>query len=177
MSDSDFPTELNNAEKQINKAKELASQHLGIKAISAQLTTTQGCFSKTLEVFLQDGRSVIIQFRIEALDAEPFLRARDLLGDIVPIIEVIHDPELVKAGNETRRATCSKSLGRVFARCFVEGNTSEVVDSDIIPNLHTIRALALERDDVKPFSAFIAKLIEEAPTLKKNSLYSLGSSI
>lgn len=192
MSDSDYPTTLNNAEKQINKAKELASQHLGIKAISAQLTTTQGCFSKTLEVSLQDGRNVIIQFRIEALDAEPFFRARNLLGGLVPIIEAIHDPELVKAGvwpfymtripgkplmeyediwNETQRATCSKSLGRVFARCFVEGNTGEVVDSDIIPKLHKIHTLALERDDVKPFSAFIAQLIDEAPALKKLPLF------
>ncbi|OBT47911.1 hypothetical protein VE00_01526 [Pseudogymnoascus sp. WSF 3629] len=194
MSDSDFPTALNNAEKQIRKAKELASQHLGIKAISAQLTTTQVCFSKTLEVFLQDGRSVIIQFRIEALDVDPFFRARNLLGDIVPIIEAIHDPELVEAEagvwpfymtriprkpwmeyediwNETQRATCSKSLGRVFARCFVEGNTGEVVDSDIIPNLHKIRTLVLERDDVKRFSAFIAKLIEEAPDFKKLPLF------
>lgn len=192
MSDSDFPTTLNNAAKQINKAKELALQHLGIKAISAQLTTTQGCFSKTLEVSLQDGRSVIIQFRIEALDTEPFFYARNLLGDIVPIIEAIHDPELVKAGiwpfymtripgkpwiefediwNETQRATCSKSLGRIFSRCFVEGNTGEVVDSAIIPNLHKLRTLALERDDVKPFSEFIAKLIEEAPALKKLPLF------
>ncbi|KFX94060.1 hypothetical protein V490_04539 [Pseudogymnoascus sp. VKM F-3557] len=192
MSDSDFPPELNNAEKQISKAKQLASQHLGIKALSAQLTTIQGCFSKTLEVFLQDGRSVIIQFRIEALDVHPFLRARNLLGDTVPIIEAIHDPELVKAGvwpfymtripgkawleyedvwNETQRATCSKSLGRVFARCFVQGNASEAVDADIIPNLHKIRALALERDDVKPFSAYIAKLIENAAALKKLPLF------
>ena len=192
MSDSDFPTTLNNVEKQINKAKELASQHLGIKAISAQLTTTQGCFSKTLEVSLQDGRSVIIQFRIEALDTEPLFYARNLLGDIVPIIEAIHDPELVKAGiwsfymtripgkpwmefediwNETQRATCSKSLGCIFSRCFVEGNTGEVVDSTIIPNLHKLRTLALERYDVKPFSAFIAKLIEEAPALKMLPLF------
>jgi hypothetical protein len=192
MSDSDFPPELNNAERQIHKAKELALQHLGIKALSAQLTTTQGCFSKTLEVFLQDGRSVIIQFRIEALDVTPFLRARKLLGDIVPIIEVIHDPELVKAGiwpfymtripgkpwleyedvcNEIQLATCSKSLGRVFARCFILGNAGEVVDSDIIPNLHKIQALALEREDVKPFSAFITQLTEEAPALKKLPLF------
>lgn len=191
MSDSDFPPELNNAEKQITKAKELASQQLGIKALSAQLTTTQGCFSKTLEVFLQDGRSVIIQFRIEALDVTPFLRARDLLGDLVPIIEAIHDPELVKAGiwpfymtripgkpwleyedvwNETQQATCSKSLGRVFTRCFVDGNAGEVVDSDIIPNLHKI-TLALEREDLKSFSAFITQLIEEAPALKKLPLF------
>ncbi|KAL5347221.1 hypothetical protein ACLOAV_007530 [Pseudogymnoascus australis] len=176
MSDSDFPTTLNNAEKQINKAKELASQHLGIEAISAQLTSIQGCFSKTLEVSLQDGRNVIIQFRIEALDVEPFFRARNILGDLVPIIEAIHDPELVKAGyediwDETQRATCSKSLGRVFSRCFIEGNTGEVVDSDIIPKLHKIRTLALERDDVKPFSAFIARLIEDAPALKKLPLF------
>lgn len=192
MLDSDFPTTLSSAEKQINKAKELASQHLGIKATSAQLTTTQGCFSKTLEVSLQDGRNVIIQFRIESLDAEPFFRARQLLGDMVPIIEAIHDPELVEAGvwpfymtripgkpwlefedtwNENQRATCAKSLGRVFARCFVEGNAGDVVDSDIIPNLHKIRKLALERDDVKLFSGFIAELIEEAPILKKLPLF------
>jgi hypothetical protein len=60
--------------------------------------STQGCFSKTPEVSLQDGWSVIIQFRIEALDTEPFIRARNLLGNIVPTIEAIDDPELVEAG-------------------------------------------------------------------------------
>lgn len=128
MSDSQFPTTLNSAEKQINMAQELVLQHLRIEATSAQLTTTQGCFSKTLEVSLQDGRTVLIQFRIDALDTEPFIGARKLLGDLVPIIEPIHDPEPVKSGvlpfymtripgmtwveyediwDETQRATCS----------------------------------------------------------------------
>lgn len=183
---------MNNADKQINKAKELASQHLGIEAVSAQLTTTQGCFSKILEVSLEDGRTVIIQFRIEALDTEPFISARKLLGDLVPIIEAIHDPEVVKSGvwpfymkripgktwveyediwDETQRATCSKSLGRVFSRCFVEGDSGDVVDAVIIPNLRKIQALAHERNDVKPFSAFIAKLIDGALALKNLPLF------
>ncbi|KFY38745.1 hypothetical protein V494_04214 [Pseudogymnoascus sp. VKM F-4513 (FW-928)] len=191
-SDSQFPPTLNNAEKQINKAKELATQHLGIEAVSAQLTTTQGCFSRTLEVSLEDGRTIIIQFRIEALDAEPFFGARKLLGDLVPIIEAIHDPELVKDGiwpfymtripgkpimeyeniwNQNQLATCTKSLGRVFARCFVEGNADEAVDSDIIPNLQKIRTYALEREDVKPFLVIIDKLIDGAPGLKKFPLF------
>ncbi|TVY31311.1 hypothetical protein LSUB1_G009014, partial [Lachnellula subtilissima] len=189
---SQFPTTLNNTEKQINKAKELAAKHLGIQAKSAQLTSTQGCFSKTVKVSLQDGRSIIIQFRIEALDTEPFTRARNLLGNTVPIIEPIDDPELVEAGvwpfymtlipgkpwleyedgwNDTQRSTCAKSLGRLFARCFVEGNTGDVVDSVILPNLHKLRALALERDDAKQFSLFIDKLIEDAPALKELPLF------
>lgn len=192
MSDSQFPTTLNNAEKQINKAKELAAKYLGIQAKSAQLTSTQGCFSKTVKVSLQDCRSIIVQFRIEALDTEPFTRARNLLGNTVPIIEAINDPELVDAGvwpfymtlipgkpwleyedewNDTQRSTCARSLGRLFARCFVEGNTGDVVDSVILPNLHKLRALALEREDVKPFSLFISKLIGDAPVLKALPLF------
>jgi hypothetical protein len=136
MSNAKFPTELNNAEKQIQQAKELAAQHLGIKAKSANLTTTQGCFSKTVELTLENSEDIIIQFRIEPPDTEPFRRARTLLGDKVPLIEAINDPNLVNAGiwpfymsripgkpwgeyenswSDEQRIKAAKSLGKLFA--------------------------------------------------------------
>jgi hypothetical protein len=135
MSDSEFPKELNSAEEQIKRAKELATQHVGIPAETAKLTEIQGCFSKTVEVSLKDDRDIIIQFRIEPLDTEPFARARSLLGDKVPIIESIDDPKLVEAGiwpfymtriprktwleyenewSDTQHIKCAKSLGNLF---------------------------------------------------------------
>jgi hypothetical protein len=57
-----------------------------------------GGFSKTIEVSLENGKEVIVQFRIEPLDIELFKRARALLGDQVPTIEAINDPTLADAG-------------------------------------------------------------------------------
>ncbi|KAM5430486.1 hypothetical protein McanMca71_007198 [Microsporum canis] len=190
MSDSDFPKDLNSAEKQIKRAKELATRHVGIPTETAKLTEIQGCFSRTVEVSLKDGRDIIIQFRIEPLDTEPFTRARSLLGEKVPIIEPIDDPNLVEAGiwpfymtripgktwleyenewGDTQRIKCAKSLGSLFARCFSPGNSSDVVNDVIIPNLRKLRAL--ERDDVKSFLPFIDRLIEDAPALKTLPLF------
>ncbi|KAH6681903.1 hypothetical protein B0J14DRAFT_613695 [Halenospora varia] len=162
MSDSEFPTELNSKEKQISKAKELATQHLGIQTKSAQLTKTQGCFGKTVKVALQTGQCVIIQFRIEQLETEPFERARALLGDKVPIFEAIEDPKLATAGVWPFYMTLIP--GKPWL-----GNTSDIIDKVILPNLHKLQELG--RDDVKDFRPFIAKLIEEAPSLKALPLF------
>ena len=186
MSDTDFSNELNNAKKQIEKAKELASQHLGIKAKHAKHTTNQGCFSKTIEVILENSTAVIIQFRIKALGTEPFNRARALLGDKVPIIEAIDDRNLANAGmlafymsripgkpwgeyknlwNDKQRIKAAKSLGKLFACCFTVEDASDTVYTAIIPNLCKIRAL--QRDDLKEFFPYIEKLIADATALKK----------
>jgi hypothetical protein len=109
---------------------------------------------------------------------------------MVPVIEPIDDPELVDAGiwplymtriqgktwleyedewSDAQRVKCAKSLGRRFARYFCPGDSTEVVDSVIIPNIRKLRAL--ERKDVRPFFPFIDKLIEDAPALKSLPLF------
>jgi hypothetical protein len=183
--DFDFPPFLDTSEKQIKRAERLAYHHLGVEAVSAHHVALQGMFSKTIKVTLKDNRDIIIQFRIEPLDTEPFNRARKVLGDLVPIIEPLDDPELVAAEiwpfymncisgkpwgdyedewSDAQRIKASGSLGQLCGQCFCEGNASEIVDKVIIPNLQRLRAL--EREDVKPLQSFIERMIEEAPRLK-----------
>jgi len=81
MEDTVLPPCLDSEEKQMSKARELAKRHLGVEAISACRTEVQGCFSRTLEVSMEDSRTVIIQLRVERLDTAPFLLARSILED------------------------------------------------------------------------------------------------
>jgi hypothetical protein len=188
--DFEFPPFFDTLEKQAKRAQQLALQHLGDEVVSAQHVEFQGMFSKTVKVSFKDGRDIIIQFRVEPLDTEPFARARIILGDRVPIIEALDDPELVAAEiwpfymncipgkpwayyeeewNEIQRVNASQSLGLLFGGCFCEGDAADVVDNIIFPHLRTLRAL--ERDDVKPFLSFIDKMIEEAPKLRSLPLF------
>jgi hypothetical protein len=96
--DFEFPDFLNTSDKQLRRAEHLAQQYTGSDTVSAQHVVFEGMFSKTVRVTLKDGRIVIIQFRIEPLDTEPFVRARKVLGDFVPVIEALEDPQLVAAG-------------------------------------------------------------------------------
>jgi hypothetical protein len=188
--DSEFPDFLNTSEKQITKAKQLALQHLGFEPIAAQHVALQGMFSKTVRVSFRNGGDGIIQFRIEPLDTEPFTRARNVLGEFIPLIEAIDDIELTSAGiwpfymncipgkpwanyehqwSDAQRINASISLGQVLGGCCLEGSSAQVVDNVIIPSLQKIRAI--ERDDVKPFFPLIERLIKEAPRLKKLPLF------
>jgi len=123
---------------------------------------------------------------MEELDTDPFMRARALLGDRVPIIEAIDNRALIDDGiwpfymtripgkpwskyedswGDAEQIKAAKSLGKFLAGCFVKEDTSSVVDTVIIPNLRRIRAL--DRDDREGFAPYVDKLITGAPDLKK----------
>jgi hypothetical protein len=91
---TDLPKCLNTASKQAKKAKQLAHSHCGIPAKKAQGPRIQGFSSRTMIVTLQNGEEVVIQFRPEAMDLEPFRIAREALGPVVLDIELLEDEEL-----------------------------------------------------------------------------------
>ena len=51
-------------------------------------------FSRTVIVALKTGTDVVVQPRFERLDRALFERARKLLDDLVPKVEILQDEEL-----------------------------------------------------------------------------------
>lgn len=187
--DSEFPENLNSTEKQIAEAKLLIAQHLAVPVTEAKPVEIQGCFSKTYEATLKDGRNVIIQFRIEPLEVGPFATAHQLLGDQVPIIEAIEAPHLTqqkvwpfymskipgatwleqeKQWQDEQQIVCMKSLGRLYAKCFMPGSSDEAVEK-VIDHLRRIRAL--DEKDVSQYYELIDHLIRSAPQLRSLPLF------
>jgi hypothetical protein len=132
---------------------------------------------------------VIIQFRIEPLEVGPFATARQLLGDQVPIIEAIEAPHLTqqkvwpfymskipgatwleqeKQWQDEQQIVCMKSLGRLYAKCFMPGSSNEAVEK-VIDHLRRIRAL--DEKDVSQYYELIDHLIRSAPQLRSLPLF------
>ncbi|KAL8944295.1 MAG: hypothetical protein Q9211_000635 [Gyalolechia sp. 1 TL-2023] len=98
-SDADMPKCLNTSSKQTKRARQLAHLHSGIPAKKARTPRPQGFFSRTVIATLQNGEEVVIQFRPEPLDLEPFELARKVLGPaVVPAVEAVPDEELEQEG-------------------------------------------------------------------------------
>ncbi|CUS08874.1 unnamed protein product, partial [Tuber aestivum] len=97
-SNADLPTCLNTESKQVKKAKQLAHSHSGIPAKKARGPRIQGFFSRTMIVTLRSDEEVIIQFRPEPMDMEPFKIAREAFGPVVPDIELLKDEDLERDG-------------------------------------------------------------------------------
>jgi len=105
-SNADLPNCLNTESKHVKKAKQLAHSHSGLPARRAQGPRTQGFFSRTVIVTLQNGEEIVIQFRPEIMDIEPFKLAREALGPIVPDIGLLKDEELESDGIWAYWMTC-----------------------------------------------------------------------
>jgi hypothetical protein len=182
--DDDFPEILNTSEKQAAGVKRPASKHLHVPATDAKPVEVQGCFSKTFDVSMEDGRNVIIQLRIEPLDAKPFAVAHGLLGDKVPTIEAINAPHLQQQKvwpfymtripgttwveqedqwKDYQQILCMKSLSSMLSKCFLPGPSDQAVGK-VITDLRRCRAL--DREDVTPYHHIINQLIEETPQLR-----------
>lgn len=135
ISDADMPPCLNTPAKQAKKARELAQAHSGIPTRKAQGPGLQGFFSRTMIVTLQTGDELVVQFRPEVLDMEPFKLARAKLGSVVPDIGCLEDDELeqnriwaywmtrcpgktwhegVRGKDATALVTINRSLGRIL---------------------------------------------------------------
>lgn len=182
-----LPLPLADASSQIAHAKLLCSRHLNQPTPSAFLCSDQGNYSVTLTVISADNGKHIIQFRDSAQDCEPYLNARKHVGDLVPDVQYLQDAELERAGIwsyymtlvpgrtwrevEARLTTaqivaCSRSLGRAFARCIVQGSSSgEVVEEYIKPRLRTILEHKHRPELVQHVEA-IEQLLSRADELK-----------
>lgn len=191
-SNKDLPTCLNTAQKQARKAKQLASAHSGVRAKKARGPGVQGFFSRTIIVTLQTGEEVVIQFRPEAMDIRPFKTARQALGPVVPDIKELDDEDLARHGIWAYWMTCipgqtwvhgvrgrgpeaivtiNRSLGRIFARGHVEGNSS---DNDVVNRklrLHLELLLCSEKSEVQPFKDIARELLGELDRLKRLPLF------
>lgn len=184
MSNSSFPKSLNTDTRQKKKVKQLAQSHTGIAAKTVRLCTTQGCFSKTFEVTLATGKEMIVQLRVEPLDAKPFAEAKRLLGPYVPDIQKLEDVELEEASiwpfcmtrmpgktwleysnrwEDDLHIKCATSLGKVLSKCYEPGPSKRIVDSAIIPRLK--RVLGYKRTDVHEFFPKVNELIHDAVQL------------
>ena len=187
--DEEFPESLNTTEKQIAEAELLLARHLAVSVTKIKPVEIQGCFSKTFEATLKDGREVIIQLRIEPLEVEPFATARQLLGNQVPIIEAIEAPHLVEQKvwpfcmskipgatwleqeekwQDEQQIACLQSLGRLYARCFLPGSSKDAVEK-VIDHLRQIRAL--NEPDISQYHELIDHLITSVPQLQSLPLF------
>ncbi|RDL40083.1 uncharacterized protein BP5553_00062 [Venustampulla echinocandica] len=189
-SNADLPKCLDTESKQVKKAMQLAHSHSGIPAKTAQGPPIQGFFSRTMIVTLQNGEEVVIQFRPEPLDMEPFKLAREAFGSFVPDIELLEDKELEsdniwvywmtripgKPWFEARNrkgpkalVTINKSLGRILSKGHIKGSSDEVVDNKLRPRLE----LLLSSDDgqILPFKDMITDLLGKLDQLKTLPLF------
>ena len=188
--DSDLPSQLNTAAKQEKLAKTLAAAHTGKTARGVQAPSIQGCYSRTRIVKLVGGEKLVIQFRVQPpLEIECFTKARTALGDVVPDVTQIRHEELeaqgitvyalsyvpgdcwlhIPSSDREKRKRIAASLGTILGRGFLEDDSTDVVESYILPTLERLR------DGITPFTESLRPLIEimiaAAPRLKSLPLY------
>ncbi|KAI9708902.1 MAG: hypothetical protein M1828_002574 [Chrysothrix sp. TS-e1954] len=185
-----MPKFLNTDAKLKRRARDLAEKQTGIASTKASFPRIQGFFSKTVFVVFKDGSEAAVQFRYEPLDVEPFSRARRMIGDVVPLTIQLHDEEVEAADlwpifmtkmpgeilldqedewDHSAGVNMLASLGRIFAKGFVEGENGEggdsraIVTSTIIPRLQKI--LDSEQEEVKPYQHKVRTLLNEVHKL------------
>lgn len=159
-SEKPLPAFINTDAKLKRFARSLAEEDLGVDTKSASFPRIQGMYSTTIFVKLKNNDEIVIQLRHEPLDVEPFLRARSVLGDIVPEIKLIKHQELEEHGfwpvymarlpgrillelqddrEPALRVKTMSSLGQILASGIIQNSTSEqYVQSKIIPRLQKV---------------------------------------
>jgi len=134
-------------------------------------------------VKLEDQSNVIVQFRDTPLDLSLYELARQKLGTLVPTIEkkstdisvsshvyimnYIHGSMWNSAlGAWEDDAAIAGQLGKALSRCVVGPDSSEVVESYIIPRLQTVlhENIPSNRYELR---RIVEELISIAPNLKK----------
>ncbi|KAI0818283.1 hypothetical protein GGR55DRAFT_68853 [Xylaria sp. FL0064] len=158
--DGDMPGVVNTETKQIKWAKQLVAEHLGSPSKRGTwLPPYQGSYSRTILLELQDGRNVVIQFRVEPLDIDAFTTAQKVLGSFVPDVKFLPNKKLEEAGvwaycmnripgeiwfrgekTDEDRIKINKSLGRLFSKEFIADNSSEAVKSMLRPQVDKLLA-------------------------------------
>ncbi|GAM89463.1 hypothetical protein ANO11243_075010 [Dothideomycetidae sp. 11243] len=189
--DSDMPECLNTWDKQASKAKQLVDLHCnGALAKDVRAPYPQGCFSRTVIVILQDGKELVVQFRPEPLDLAPFELARKTLGELVPEIRRIFDEELdqlrfwvyfltmipgqtwlatEKSHEEDITPALVHSLACVLAKCWLNNDSTAVVDNQLRQHLHLIQTS--DDPEIRPFSDTARDLFDKLDSLKALPLF------
>ncbi|KAK2746365.1 hypothetical protein FQN57_003247 [Myotisia sp. PD_48] len=188
--DADMPRCLNTPTKQAKKAKLLAEKFSGLSAKKSRRPDVQGFFSRTQIVTLQNGEDVVIQFRPDPLDLRAFTLAHDVLGPIVPKIELLPDDELQADGIWVYRMNClpgkiwvhgmrgkgsqviptiARSLARIFSKGRIEDSSEDVIKKNLRPHMEML--LASSSENISPFKDTIRDLLSKLDQLKKLPLF------
>jgi hypothetical protein len=139
---------------------------------------------------LQNGDDLVIQFRPEELDLNPFNIARIALGPIVPEIGRLEDEELgqngisaywmtrcpgktwsegVRGKDATALIAINRSLGRVFSRGLIEGKSELVIEQKLRPHLRQL--LASQDDSICHFHDVAQNLLDKLDQLASLPLF------
>lgn len=131
----------------------------------------------------------MIQFRIQPLDLECFTKARLLFGEVVPQVSQLHDEELNRLGltiyamtympgqcwmhvpssEVEKRVKTAQSLGTILGRGLVEDQSTDVVDTFVLPCLKRFRDSI--NASTKVLQPHVDRLIASSNRLKKLPLY------
>jgi hypothetical protein len=141
-------------------------------------------------VTLQNGHEIVVQFRPEPMDLQPFKTARQVLGDAVPDIERLQDEELQGDGIWVYVMTripgktwfegmtgkgpkpvvnINKTLGKILSKGYVKASSNEVVDDEIRPHLELL--LSSESENIVPFKDVARDLLGKLDELKTLPLF------
>ncbi|KIM49744.1 hypothetical protein M413DRAFT_15624 [Hebeloma cylindrosporum] len=171
----------------IDLARKITHAHCNIPSVSCRLHDEQGCFSKTYLVKLEDQSNIIVQFRDTPLDLSLYEVAREKLGALVPTIEKKDAGVAVSKhiyimnyidgsmwnsalgawpGAWDDDAAIAGQLGDALSHCIVGPDSSEVVESYIIPRLKTVLLESIPPDRLE-LRRSVEELISIAPNLKK----------
>ncbi len=189
-SDDDMPECLNTSSKQAEKARDLALLYSPIPARWVEGPQLQGFFSRTMIVTLQNDHKIVIQFRHQPLETEPFITARKEFGPIVPEINLLEDQSLEFEGiwvycmtyvpgktwlegatgkDPKTLVTFNRSLGRILSKGCVDGSSEEVVNTKLRPHLALL--LSSEDNHIRQFRSVTSNLLGKLDGLKTLPLF------
>lgn len=189
-SDKDLPKLLDTPAKQVKWIKKLVAEHLGSPAKRFDKPPMQGMFSRTMFVTLADGRQVVVQFRTEPLDVDAFKIAKGALCPFVPDARALESKELEEEGawaysfslmpgkmwhqgvagrGAEGRIAVNRSLGRVFSKGYLAGDSDEAVNKIIRPHLDAILASPLQ--EIQPFKSTLQGFVDKLDELAQLPLW------
>ncbi|TDL25803.1 hypothetical protein BD410DRAFT_784827 [Rickenella mellea] len=173
------PIEELSQEQALAEAQCVAAGFCEADPISAQMCDVQGMFSLSIIVTLSDDTKFVVQLRDNDVDTTMVTLAYSLLGEVVPPLHAARTSVVRAAyvapfvpGTVWDELNCSldddvkiaSQIGELLGRCFLNVDSSGMVDRFIIPRLRKI--LAKERIPTKELRERIEGMILSAENLK-----------
>lgn len=136
------------------EASAIAARYTGLPVSSVNMCTSQGQYSRTVEVTLHDNSRLIVQFRDDDIDTSIVALARALVGKIVPTVNLVYtrlcrrayvsqyaegtlweDRGICDVEDDKRVAS---EVGALVARLQLPMSSISVVEDFVIPRLQQI---------------------------------------
>ncbi|VDC02823.1 unnamed protein product [Peniophora sp. CBMAI 1063] len=136
------------------EASAIAARYTGLPVSSVNMCTSQGQYSRTVEVTLGDNSRLIVQFRDDDIDTSIVALARALVGKLVPTVNLVYtrlcrrayvsqyadgtlwEDRGICAVEDDKRA--ASEVGALVARLQLPMSSVSVVEDFVIPRLHQI---------------------------------------